>query len=134
MSTIKVLSINLKKALVDEMEMNLTGEDIIFYSAFGFTESLKMARLCLPHIFIISENRKRATWLKIHQDTWDTAVFGNLFAYLTEQSDGDYGSIESGADEILPYTLHQVYDRSYIIPWERFKRTENPIQIKDGLL
>jgi two-component system alkaline phosphatase synthesis response regulator PhoP len=139
MSTIKVLSINLKKVLVDEMEINLRAEDIIFYSAFGFTESLKMVRLCLPHIFIISENPEEdKPGLKFIGDIRDNAVFRESFiVYLTEQPDesGLLEAFESGADEILPSTVGIRLLTGHVSSLvKRFKRTENPIQIKDSLL
>jgi two-component system alkaline phosphatase synthesis response regulator PhoP len=135
----KILFINLKKEIVDEIDMALSKNGIISYSSYGFSENLKMARLCIPNIFIISESIKEGKpGLQLISLLRDNAVFRESFIiYMTDQNDeeGQIEAFEAGAEDILPNSVSVrvlIGHISSII--KRFKRLDENICLNENIL
>jgi two-component system, OmpR family, alkaline phosphatase synthesis response regulator PhoP len=102
----KVLFVNLPKSLADQVEEMLTDEGLTCLQSFGFGESMQMARLHIPDVYIIMEGKEGTQrGMEMIRSLRDSTIFDqSRILYLAGDASEDIQmrAFEAGAEDILP--------------------------------
>jgi two-component system alkaline phosphatase synthesis response regulator PhoP len=139
MNSNKILSVNLPREMVDELNGLLISEEILSYTSFGFSESMKMARLIIPNVFIIAESSaEEKPGLGLISVLRRNSVFNHSFiVYLTEQKDEEslMEAFRAGAEDILSIQISLRVLAGHILSLiKRLKRVGSPVALEGDMM
>ena len=108
----KILFVNISKTRADEVTHLLWEDGLQFLQCLGFTESMQMARIHIPDIFVVMEARDGSgRGLKLVQEVRENTGYDHtqvLYICSEATEDLQMQAFQAGVEDILP---EQVSDR-----------------------
>jgi len=108
----KLLFVNVSKQRADDITHLLWDDGLQFLQCRGYTESMQMARIHIPDIFVIMESRDgTGRGLRLVREIRENTGYDHsqiLYVCLEATEEAQMLALQSGAEDILP---EQVSDR-----------------------
>ena len=132
----KILFVNLPRTLAEQAEDLLSEEGLAFLQSFGFSESMQMARLYIPDVFIIMEGKEGSQkGLELIRSLRDSTIYDHSqILYMSEDASEEIQmkAFEAGAEDILPQDVSiRILTTRIGSLLKRFTRSAQKIQM-DG--
>lgn len=135
-TTRKILFVNLPKNLAEQAGDLLSEEGLAFLQSFGFGESMQMARLYIPDVFVIMEGKEGSEkGLEMIRNLRESTIYDHSqILYMAEEASEEVQmrAFDAGAEDILPWAVSiRILTTRIGSLLKRFTRSPQKIQM-DG--